>query len=100
MIGIALMEKEGPVGLDEKEILELYHAIKDGSAEVYPIEIPALEHKSSAMGFISAECAEMIGYDYEASGLNSFVAGILDDMDKETKDGIYRFRGITIKLTR
>ena len=66
--------------------------------EVYPLEISGSQ--SSAMGFIAQKAAEVIDYDYENSGLNEFISSILDDMDKESEDGIYNFHGIKIHLER
>ena len=52
------------------------------------------------MGFICPECAELLDYDYEGSGLNDFIATILDDMEKESEDCQYEFKGIRIWLSR
>ena len=70
------------------------------SENVYPIEIPAKEHESFAMGFITSNAANELEFDYEKSGLNDFIAGILDDMEKESNDCRYEFKGIKIWLSR
>ena len=89
---IALLEKEVPNGLNGYEIRSLYNLLRSGGeAEVYPIEIEAKEHESAAMGFITAEAAEQIRYDYQSSGLNDFVASIMDDMELENERGRYQF---------
>lgn len=48
----------------------------------------------------SSHPAEILNYDYQESGLNDFVAVILDDMNNESEDGTYEFRGIRIHLSR
>lgn len=100
--GIALKEKYGTEGLTKDDITLLYGLVSDasGDQEVYPIELEAREHESSAMGFITCFAADRIDYDYEGSGLRDFIATILDDMEKENKDGYYTFRNINIYLSR
>jgi|InofroStandDraft_1065614.scaffolds.fasta_scaffold13684_5 hypothetical protein len=95
-IGVCLMEKPGEYGLNGADISRMMQEL--GEAEVYPVEFPAAGHESSAMGFITAECAEVLEYDYQE--LAKYIAGILDDMDKETEDGLYLFHGFTIMLSR
>ena len=41
-----------------------------------------------------------IDYDYETSGLNKFIAKILDDVDRENPDHIYQFGKLNICLGR
>ena len=95
-IGVCLMEKPGEYGLNGADISRMMQEL--GEAEVYPVEFPAAGHESSAMGFITAECAEVLEYDYQE--LAKYIAGILDDMDKETEDGLSLFHGFTIMLSR
>lgn len=95
-IGAYLIEKPGNCGLDGTDISRMMQKL--GETEVYPVEFPAAKHESSAMGFITAECAEVLDYDYQE--LEKYVAGILDDMDKGTEDGLYLFHGFTIILFR
>ena len=95
-IGVCLMEKPGEYGLNGADISRMMQEL--GEAAVYPVEFPAAGHESSAMGFITAECAEVLEYDYQE--LAKYIAGILDDMDKETEDGLYLFHGFTIMLSR
>jgi hypothetical protein len=98
---IALLEKYETCGLNGYEIHSLYRILQfSGVSEVYPIEIEAKEHESTAMGFISAEAAEKCKYDYKTSGLEDFVASIMDDMEKENESGRYVFKGINILLRR
>lgn len=96
-LGAALIEKPGEEGLAREEILQLYDPLHCRN-EVFPIELPAREHECSAMGFITPEAAATIEYDY--SELNEFVAAILDDMEKESPDHRYQFKGIDIFLSR
>lgn len=95
-IGVCLMEKPVEYGLNGADISRMLQEL--GEVEVYPVEFPAAVHESSAMGFITAECAEVLDYDYQE--LAKYIAGILDDMDKETEDGLYLFHGFTIILSR
>ena len=100
--GIALIEKYGVDGLNFDDITLLYGLIANPNKteEVFPIELEARKHESSAMGFITPKAAEMIDYDYEGSGLRDFIANILDDIEKENEDNHYRFKGIDIYLSR
>lgn len=95
-IGACLIEKPCEYGLNGTDISRMMREL--GETEVYPVEFPAAEHESSAMGLITAECEEALDYDYQE--LAKYVAGILDDMDKETEDGLYPFHGFTIMLSR
>ena len=95
---VAIVEKPGVSGLTKDEILDLLEAM--GSKEVYPVEFFAKEHESSAMGFVDASSMNVVDYDYDGSGLSSFVADILDDMENETPNGEYSFNGLSIRITR
>lgn len=98
MYGIALREKEFEYGLSRNDIIDLFDML--GGLEVYPIELLCKECLSSAMGFITTEAAYSLDYDYERSGLHDFIANILNDMDNETEDCTYEFKGIKIWLSR
>lgn len=95
-IGACLMKKPGEHGLNGADISGMMRKL--GEMEVYPVEFFAAEHECSAMGFVTAEFAEVFEYDYQE--LAKYVAGILDDMDQETEDGLYPFHGFTIMLSR
>ncbi|MGN0485547.1 MAG: hypothetical protein ACI4HI_18565 [Lachnospiraceae bacterium] len=95
-ISISLIEKPGEDGLNKTEIVNLLDDIED--EEVFPIELFAKEHESSAIGFISAQCADQLNYDYDK--LEEYIASILDDMRLEHENGIYVFQGYIIKMTR
>ena len=93
-----LIEKPGVSGLTKAEVMDMYDSLN--GEEAYPIEIYNCNGESSAMGFITATAADTIDYDYEASGLNAFIGGILGDMDLENPLGNYRFKGLSILLRR
>lgn len=94
--GITLVEKPNVDGLTKAEVMEMYDQMNGD--EAYPLDISGCE--TSAMGFITPEAAEILDYDYQESGLNDFVTVILDDMNNESEDGTYEFRGIRIHLSR
>lgn len=96
--GIVLMEKEFTNGLTKNDVIDLFDMLND--IEAYPIELEARKHECSAMGFITIEAAESLDYDYEESGLHDFIANILDDMENESDDCEYEFKGIKIWLSR
>jgi hypothetical protein len=69
--------------------------------EGYPLEIGDINGNSTAMGFITPEAAEKLQFEYgQESELGRFISSILDDMNKESEDGVYEFRGIRIYLSR
>jgi hypothetical protein len=87
---VALKEKPGADGLVKSEIMDLFNMLT--STEAFPIELEALDHECSAMGFIDPAYAEMLDYDYERSGFHDFIASILDDMDNESENGEYEYQ--------
>lgn len=95
--GIVLREKPGAWGLTKKDVMELYDML-DGE-EAFPLELEPDFVESSAMGFITPEAAEALEYEYQ-TGLREFVANILDDMENESEDGTYEYKGIRIHLSR
>ena len=95
-VDICLIEKPCSCGLNSIEFSRLSKEF--GDREVIPVEFEAKEHECSAMGFITMESADALGYDYR--GVAEYIASILDDMDLEHEDGMYEFQGIKIKLTR
>lgn len=96
--GIVLKEREFTSGLTRNDIMFLFNKI--GDTEAYPIEMEARVHECSVMGFISREAAEVFDYDYENSGLHDFISLILDDMDNDSENCEYEFRGVRIWLSR
>lgn len=80
------------------EAIDLIDMLDDH--EFLPIEIEAKFHESIAVGFITMEFADKLNFDYEGSGLNAFIANILDDMDNEHDDCIYMFKNCRIWLTK
>ena len=67
---------------------------------VFMIEIEADKTESIAAGFISEKAADSIDYDYDGSGLEEFIANILDDMTNESSDGTYVFKNLSIFMSR
>lgn len=95
-ISISLIEKRGEDGLSRQEIIKLLDDLD--AEEVFPIELFAKGHESSAIGFIKAECAEALGFDYDR--LEEYIASILDDMENEKESRLYGYEGLTIRLDR
>lgn len=92
---VVLLEKDCTDGLTAKDVIALSAMIKE---PFYPIEIFSRIYETSAMGFINAEAAESLNYEYD--GLSLYVASIIDDMGMENKNHLYKFRGLTIFLDR
>jgi len=95
---IVLKEKPFVEGLVKSEIVDLLDMCNN--PEVYPIELEARDHECSAMGFISVDAADLLVYDYEATGLHDFIANILDDMENENESCVYEFKDLLIYLSR
>lgn len=97
MYDIVLIEKPLTDGLSREEILELSTRIKEDS--IYPIEIQGKTCESIAMGFITEKASCSLDYNYE-DGLTEYIGSILCDVTKETPNGEYSFRGLSILLVR
>lgn len=95
---LVLHEKPTCDGMTRTEAIDLIDML--GDHEFLPIEIEAKFHESIAVGFITMDFADKLNFDYEGSGLNAFIANILDDMDNEHDDCIYTFKDCKIWLTR
>lgn len=98
MYGLVLREKYGIECISRNDVIELFDMLDD--AETFPIELPAYAQESSAMGFITTKAAELIDYDYKNSGLQDYIAFILDDMDSESDTCEYEFKSIKIWMSR
>ena len=95
---VVLIEKPFFEGISFLEIKSLFNLLL--TDEVYPIEIQS-DCQSSAMGFITSEAADKIDYAYEPDTyFADFIRDILNDMDKESEDHIYKYRGLKIWLGR
>ena len=94
---IALYEIPICDGLTREQIHTLMDKLKNDT--MYPIEIEG-GCMSTAMGFILNKAAENLDYDYVLSGLNDFIANILDDMNDETETCEYEFKGLKIWMSR
>lgn len=95
---IVLCEKDGESGLTKEETIDLMDKIKD--KEFYPIEILAFCHECCAMGFITPNAANELDFDYAESGLEFYIANILDNMDNENENCEYEFKGLNIYMSR
>lgn len=98
MYGLVLREKYGIDGINRNDVIDLFDMLSEN--EAFPIELSAYAQESSAMGFITPKAAELVDYDYEKSGLHNYIAAILDDMDRESENCEYEFKGIKIWLSR
>lgn len=97
---VVLIEKYGEDGLSREEVNKLLDMLPE-DAKVYPLEMFAREAESSAMGFITPDAADRLDYDTsQYSGFGKFVSGILDDMDKESPDNTYEYKGTRFWLSR
>lgn len=95
---VVLLEKPMEDGLTKDEILKMYDILS--GTEGYPIEHWG-SGASVAMGFITPNASEELHGEYEHnSALGAFIASILDDMNKETEDGVYEFKGLRIWMRR
>lgn len=95
---LVLHEKSTCEGMTRTEAIDLIDML--GGHEFLPIEIESKFHESTAVGFINMDFADKLNFDYEGSGLNAFVANILDDMNNEHDDCIYMFKDCNIWLAR
>lgn len=96
--GIVLMEKYGEKGLTIEETSSLFNVLD--SKEGYPIEFFAKECEVSAMGFITRESADVCDFDYKRSGLNEFIANVLDKENSSDRVIETEFKGIKICIIR
>ncbi len=86
---IVLCEREIDCGLTKTELDFLMEAVEH-DAEMIPFEIP--DYISTAMGFITRDAAERIGYDYgQTSRLAFYIQIILDDMNLESETQTYHW---------
>ena len=96
---IALFERPGTTGLTREEADTLYCLLHE--KEAYPFEVGDINGNSTAMGFIATTAAEKLQYEYcQESELGRFISEILDDMEKETDDHTYKFKGLKIWMSR
>lgn len=90
---VILLEKPGNEGLDAIEIQRILKSLKtktkDGNLQEYcPLEIYGQMAESSAMGFITNEAADSIGYDYTL--LKNIIQPVIDDITNMTSDCHYK----------
>lgn len=91
---VAFFERELDKGLSRIEIDNLLSICKGD--EVIPLEIQG--EYSVAMGFISLDMAESINYVYDDLELN--VKQILNDIEQETENHIYKYDTYEMFLDR
>lgn len=96
-IALALYERPIDSGLKKDDAINLIGVLSQD--EFLPIEIDS-DCQSAAIGFITLDFADKLNFDYEDSGLNSFIVNILNDMNNENVNGIYDFNGEKIWLKR
>lgn len=94
---IALCMKNQSDGLKKKEIKNLCKKI--GRKQVYPIEVFARKYQCCAIGFITVDAAEKLNFDYSKSGLEIFIADILDDEDRGWIEINGIFNGLKLYIT-
>jgi len=80
---IILKQKPLDEGITLAELTEMYGMLS--GVDALPLDIQG-EH-SAAIGIINLFDAELM--DYDLSSLERFIKEILDDMEKESPDGIY-----------
>lgn len=90
----AFLEKYGEEGLSRDDVATLASLVTE---TFYPIEIPATQVESSAMGFISAKAADKLQYDYGC--LAKTIAAIMDDTSLESTDHVYEIQGLSVYLS-
>lgn len=99
LFDVVLIEKPGTEGLTKSNVVDLFDMLKE--TEAYPIEIGDVNGNSSAMGFITPQAAEKLQYEYDQdSELGQFISSILNDMNKEADNGVYKFKDLNIWLNR
>lgn len=96
--GIVLKKKEYMNALIKEDVIKLFGKL-DG-VQALPIEFDAKETEFHAVGFITPEAASLFEYEYKKSGLNDYIALILDKATSdETVAYEYSFRGVFIYIS-
>lgn len=93
---VVFLEKPGITGLTKTEMMDLFDMLAEN--EAYPLEIGNPCGDSTAMGVITPAAADRLDYDYDE--LTKFIQKILGDMERESEDGYYEFKGLRIYLSR
>ena len=97
----ALFEKDASSGYTEADVMEILRELRHlGGLQLIPVNIEG--DSSVAFGFMAYAAAdEMLNFAVEqGSDYANKVAEVLDDMEKETPDGVYDFCGVRTKLFR
>lgn len=96
---LVLHEKTVDSGLTRNEAIDLIDMLN--CDEFYPIQIEATLVESVAMGFVSRMWFDSLDLGSgEDNQLDEFVANIMNDMNNESEDCIYEFKGRKIWLSR
>lgn len=94
-----LIEKPEGCGITGEDAGTIFGSLKN--PEAVPVEIVNENLTSFAIGMITAEAAELLGYDYgQESEFGEFVRSIIEDMANESEDGTYSFKNLKIWITR
>ena len=96
MYDVFLIEKPLDEALTKEEIMDAMDSMNTTS--YIPLEIEAIYHESSALGFLSSEAMDKL--DGDTSSLKKFISSILDDMNLETDVGEYSFEELKIFMSR
>lgn len=86
----AFLEKPGEDGLNPREIVRLANAAYSAGQDLFPVEIPASEVESQALGFINGHLYEAM--DWELDPLTELLQPIMNNMELETPDGVYTLK--------
>ena len=91
-----LLETPLDGALDRIQISNLLDTCKGD--KLIPIEMQA--ENSTSMGFISLDMAEAIDYSYDGGDFEQCIKEILEDMENETEDCVYKYDIFDIYLGR
>ncbi len=94
LFDIVLIEKDNMSGLSAEDISTMLQLLEKDEYLFLDIE----GNNSSAMGLITFSAADEMAFCYD--DLEYFISGILNDMEKESKDGVYFYSQLKIRLTR
>lgn len=94
-----MLEKPGTDGLTSKELLTIIKMLK--GTECFPFEVDNANGSSTAIGFISAEAANKIDYNFlPTSNFARSISDILGDINKESRNHIYSINGLKVYIGR
>lgn len=94
--GIVLKKKEYTDALIKEDVIELFG--KPDGVQALPIEFDSKKSELHAIGFITPEAASLFEYENKTSGLNDFIALLLDSPERDINDYSYSFREVNIYI--